>query len=354
MRPNKRHLIGIVTVMIAAIGLVGLLAWAALEPVAAAGNFTRHSEGNKLALSAVVEKNAEIAGFAGMDDHNIYFRTKSPSKIYVTDHQMQNGKFVSINVPDNNRIRSSFQMEVSDDGMYVLAGNANSIFKTSFDGLPAQTLAKTGSLFTRSAMIDSKTFVLREIDNLSPSDQVFVKHDIRTGIKTRENNISERRHDAGITTDGLLNYDKTTGLIVYVFFYRGEFLCIDTNMNLVRRVKTIDTTENIIAEVSKDTNRKDKTSFSRSVNRIVNQLSKVSDGYLFNWSNILSGNEPDRKGKAVIDMYDLRRGEYAGSFYIPAYGGRLMKNFTIMRDRLYVLYPEHIVSYTFFLRKDPL
>jgi hypothetical protein len=328
-------------VMLSAIVLVSVLGWWALRPIENPVPFSRLFLADSIRVLNSLEKPEDIVDFAGNTINQIYFRSKTPDKIYITDSHLQNGKYVNTDIPTNGRINSLFGVIVDSPNINVYAGNLPGVIRVS----PNQTAKVTkfsDELFTRVVLINSNSFVMRMYDGL---DQVFAKGNFLTGQLVKEEAISTKKQDAGLSSDGFLTYDKKINQLAYVHFYNNEILCIDTNLHLVKKIKTIDnSTTGFTAGEMKSKNQ----ITSLTPRRLVNRYASLYNGVLFINSERKSAQENEEffKTNSVIDLYDIVQGKYIGSFYLPYHGGERMKTFRTFDDKLLALYKNSIVSYT--------
>jgi hypothetical protein len=79
----------------------------------------------------------------------------------------------------------------------------------------------------------------------------------------------------------------------------------------------------------------------------VNYNGSISGGKLFLQSMLKADNEYelDFNENSIIDIYDLKNGDYKGSFYIPAYEGKKAHQFQVISHQLYALYGKTVVLY---------
>jgi len=338
MQLSKKHAVGILSTMIAAVGLVGILAWATTEPENKKNSFVRAFKPQALTELSVLNKAEDVVDFAGATESNIYFKMKSPEKLLVTNYDLKSIKNLEINLPKTGNEALGFTTLVDSPNICIAMGNLPAIITFERD---SAILSKFPALFTKSVVISPNNIAVRIFDK---SDQVFAKVHTKTGRIQKEDDVSERNGDAGISTDGMLHYDKTTNILTYVMYYRNQFLCMDTNLNLLYKGKTIDTTGS--ARIKVDASSGDMMT-NNAPNRYVNGRSSVTQGYLYNNSKLKADNESSEsftKG-SVVDIYKLKNGAYTGSFYIPFYKGEKMMKFKMVNDRVYVMYKSTIVCY---------
>src|SRR5690606_22443648 len=118
-------------------------------------------------------------------------------------------------------------------------------------------------------------------------------------------------------------------------YYIGEFLCSDTNLNLVYRAKTIDTVKNVDIESKVKSSKIDNQSVQVLIHskppKIVNRYLTINDNKLYVLSRSISDNEhrSATKKNSSIDVYSIGKGKYLYSFYIPKYRNIKVQEFKI-------------------------
>ncbi len=158
-----------------------------------------------------------------------------------------------------------------------------------------------------------------------------------------EDHFSDRKIIGGFKTAGILYYDTATQQACYTYLYQNGFICMDTNLNLTLKARTIDTITNReikVAHVGSSLTMKQPP-------QEVNYIGDVFGGRLFLQSMLKADNEYelDFTESTVVDIYGLKTGSYTGSFYIPAYKGHKALNFKVIDNNLYALYGKTIVLY---------
>lgn len=342
LRFAKKTVFHIFLVMLSAVGLVATLAWKALKPVNEKSNFNRIFITDKLHESNVGVRPKDVLDFAGNTDYSIYFTTKSPAQLYVTDNNLQNGHYINLNTPNNSKIASRFSCIVDSPAVYILAGSLPGIFKTTLEGSSLNKYQFPGGIFTRTALISENSFALRMFDQL---DQILAKGNLTTSELKKERNISEKNEDAGISTDGRLLYDNETKSLLYIHFYRNEILCLDTNLNLIRKLNTIDINSSSLKKAEEVKSEGIITNLSPK--RLLNAYSITSNGSLYNLSKVKGDNETVTalRDNSVIDVYDIKTGSCKGSFYIPMHKKEKLNSFRIVNNQIISMYRGYLVAY---------
>ena len=327
--------------MVSAIGLVALLGWLALKPAPLAPPFSRTLISDSSKQLNVLARPEDMMEYAGSTGSQIYFRTKDATRLFVTDHQLGNGKYIDIGFPSNPKINSLFEIIVDSPRINIFAGNLPGIIRV-LPNEKAWVTKFSNALFTRSVLISTNSVALRMFEGV---DQIFAKGDLLTGKLVKENGISAKKEDAGLSSDGLLHYDKTKNLLVYVSFYNNQVLYLDTNMNLISKNKTIDNVANGFR--AGEIKSKGKIT-SLEPRRLVNVYSSTCNGLLFTNSRLKSKEETEHifNEVSVIDVYDIGNGLYIGSFYLPSYKNEKLKTFDVLDGKILVMYKHNIITYT--------
>lgn len=339
---NKKRILLIPVVMLIAATVVVILAWSALRPVSEKSGFNRQWMIGQPRLLQVVQKPEGLVGLAGATSTSLYFYTTDPSRLLVTDFLLEKETRLTLNIPNNDAISSKFNSVVDSPSIYLFAGNLPGIFKTSLTDSAVIGYRFPGALFTRSAIISDHSFAIRAFEGIN---QIFIKGNPSTGQFISENNISEKTDDAGISTDGKLMYCRDNALLLYVHYYRNEILCLDTNLQLVKKIYTIDRSSKSLAkgEVVKSIS----TVTTLSPKRMLNVTAALWKGMLLNYSKVKADNETLEvfEDNSVIDIYDIGSGLYKASFYISNYKKEHVKNFYIVGDRLIMTTKNYLLFY---------
>ena len=142
-----------------------------------------------------------------------------------------------------------------------------------------------------------------------------------------------------------MNFDHVTSQIIYVYNYRNQFLCLDTNLNLLYRSKTIDTVSQANIKVSGISS--DNVITMSKPPLIVNKSSFVSNNFLFINSQLMADNDIVNffKSSSTIDVYSMILKKYLYSFYLRDYDGLKIKDFIVSEKQLIATSGNNILVY---------
>ncbi|MDR6782339.1 hypothetical protein ABIE26_001173 [Pedobacter africanus] len=158
-----------------------------------------------------------------------------------------------------------------------------------------------------------------------------------------------KQSDGFYSTDGKLHYDVKSAKLFYMFFYRGEFLCLDTNLNLLYKANTIDTVRTAKVTFGPYTQRmvngksvKSRKLLKRLEN--VNRSITVEGDYIYIHSYLKADNETKEmtQKNEPIDIYSIKDGKYVHSIYLPRYFGKRLRNFRVDKNKIVAIYENRV------------
>ncbi len=293
--------------------------------------------------------NDSVRSICGTDGSHIYFDTPIATKVFEVDSNLANGDFIDLPLANSDTVNSLFTIRVNSSIFYILAGNVPAIItiKPGAQRVDAHALGKI--FFTRAVIVNRNTVVLRGYKTVKEKlEQIFYKVNTNNNVIVQEQNISAKTHDAGFSTDGLLHYDAVRHYLVFVNYYSNNFMCLDTNLRLLYKSRTIDTVSTYQTTANTVGSRNNTAITNTSPIRDINLYSSVSNGRIFINSALAADNEKrkDFLRNSVIDVYNTQNGIYRGSLYIPLFKGERLKEFFVIDRRIIVLYHGYAVIYT--------
>lgn len=225
---------------------------------------------------------------------------------------------------------SSFVLSGKTSKAYKLHNSKNTIESSKLDNLP----------FYNSEVMNANSFVFISKVKLDGINRRKVKK-VNWQGKELNSYIPEKQIDGYFCTDGQFTHDNRSNRLVYMYYYRGSFTCLDTNLNVVYQSKTIDTVKYVNIRLKQV---KNKVTHSTPPN-LVNKRVCVTNDRVYMQSALKADNETssDFEDSEVIDVYNLENGKYINSFYIPRLEKKKLTEFKIYNNTLVVLY-NHILA----------
>jgi hypothetical protein len=283
-----------------------------------------------------------------LKDQIFFNYLKDPLNIQVIDNDLTNiqsrtWKFpISARSSDLTVLLDSPTIDIYDKGKSRISSfqiTHHSPELKSEDSVP-------GRQFDLGNRISSNSFVLRTI-NMKLSQYTLTKLSVHEKSFKENPAAVVKQIDGYLCTDGMLFYDSINSKAIYVYYYRNQFLILDSNLNLLVRANTIDTVTH--AQIKIHTFVKARYTTFEAPATITNRKASVWHGNLYIQSGLLSDNE-DRKmfsNSSIIDVYALSNGNYLYSFYIPRYSKFRVDEFQVFDSLLIAIQGNFIVSYLF-------
>lgn len=285
---------------------------------------------------------------AGVYHDHIYLGNyTAPLKFLITDTNLENTKQAQIALADS-QILNWDRARVKIEYPLVCLGDESSS-KILIASFPALKLIHHYILDTVHfdhvwQPLSAGSVVLRKYDD-QKKQNVLMTNKIDSVRNPNSSGVLEKQLDGKFCTDGSLLYDRAHSRLVYVYFYRNQFIVTDTNLHIISKFRTIDTIST--AKISLDTiYAENRVTFS-SPPVIINKRACIIDDWLLIHSGNLAANEEADAGNnnSDIDIYDLKNGQYLYSFAITQFRNQKVKGLSASGKKLILLYDSYLVTY---------
>jgi len=283
---------------------------------------------------------------AGISEHFLYLvHDSDPLRIIVLNNQLESQDTATVvfdaltcSIPEKPLIH------IDSPFFYVTDRLSSCVWKGDLNTWRAQALISNVPPVMQSVCVGKNTFAMHLLmgKGLNPvMENVLALVSRRTPLVSLHHELLEEQMDGLYSTDGLLRYSRLLHQVIYIYFFRNEYVVMDTSLQLLARRHTIDTVS--IADIHPV--QLSRTSYSMTAPPlVVNQMARVINKHLFIHSLIRAGNEDDSANdSAIIDVYDLTKAHYVSSFYIP--DAQSLRNFFIYGNKLVVAYDDRLDGY---------
>lgn len=290
---------------------------------------------------------------AGGTRHTVYLGNyAAPLRLLIINSATLDTQYVRLNVRGISTQKFwSATVQIDSPDYYLSDGAVPIIYKGSVKDWKAEKYLSDSIYFQNIVPIHPGAFAIKSLSG-STRENVLGKITAWAPYQHFTEHILQKQLDGVFCTNGMMHFNKALNRLIYLYYYRNQFMVVDTSMNLVYRGNTIDTTSRVKIKVATIESGQSKTLSSPPY--FVNRLSATSGDWLFVNSNLLAKNEyinAFEKGD-VIDLYNLRTGKYAFSFYLyHLHGKNKMSELRVFEDtmvvrwdnviRIYQLKPEY-------------
>jgi hypothetical protein len=280
---------------------------------------------------------------AGITSHHIYLgNIQAPGHLLVTDYTLRDTQHLQLYSSDTSKFAwNAVKVLIDSPDIYMTEGITPSILKGSMPSFNISRCRIDSIRFSISVPISEESFVFR---TYSPrlKQQILIKKTFDSPHFKIILFELEKQSDGIFSTDGMLLYEHNQAYLIYVYFYRNLFVCLDTNLNQVYKGKTIDTIS--IAKIKIENIKSENEQTFSSPPLLVNKKSCVNGKWFFVNSKLKANNENKElfNHSSVIDIYSTKNGQYNFSFYLPDYNGKKLNDFRVYDNTLIALFDQYI------------
>jgi uncharacterized membrane protein YphA (DoxX/SURF4 family) len=288
---------------------------------------------------------------AGIADGKIYLgNITAPLNILVLDTSLQHQERFVIQLKNENIAFRRIALKVKPPYFYVFDGTVPTILSGSIKDWKASQLMKGKAYFSLSEAINSKTFVFRAVSSTMHNSILGLLR-ISDTIQVRlAPYLLQKQIDGLFDTDGMLLYNEQLQKVIYTYYYRNQYLVIDTNLKLNYIGHTIDTTSRARIKVAYIHSRNQSKLSAPPL--LVNKGTSTYGNYLFVNAGLMGLYEPEEMWRtaSIIDVYDFRHKRYDFSFYINNEEQHKMEHFQVVDNLVVALIGHKIVTYRLYTK----
>lgn len=283
---------------------------------------------------------------AGIHEDKIYLgNTTAPLNLTIIDTSLKTTENLRLSIDQFNLPYKNVRITVVPPYFYVVDGNVPIIFRGSTNNWKAYTLLQDIAYFSQVVVADTSHFVIRTMNSSTQENNVGVLKAGNNKSLTLSEKFLEKQVDGIFDTDGLLLWNPDKHKVVYVYYYRNEYLISGADLNNKDKGKTIDTISRAQLDFAYFPSKDQKKIDGQSLK--VNNYSTTSGNYLYVHSKRLGKHEPEKmlRKSSIIDVYDYEKKTYEFSFYLFHYKGNKMKSFQVVGDLLVAIMNDKLVTY---------
>lgn len=283
--------------------------------------------------------------FAGYDDTHIYLGNRVfPQTLITVDTALKNESLIKI-TPDNMNYQfANLRVQVLAPYYYFYDGTIPIIYRGKLGNPHPEIISFQDAYFNQLVVLDSNRFAMRT-QSKDTKQFTLASLDLKANPKLKMYpEILQKQIDGVFDVDGTTIFDHAQKNLIYPYLYRNQYIVMDENLNIKRKLNTIDTTTQAQIKITKLADGRHKMNAPPLK---VNRQSVAYRGILFNQSDLMGKLESREAWKEtrVIDMYRTDRQEYIGSFYIYNKKQRKMKDFLMTEKYFYVMMGDKVERY---------
>src|SRR5260221_10965763 len=180
---------------------------------------------------------------AGGTPYTIYLGNyKAPLRMLVLNTVTLDTQHVTLRIKGiHDQKFWSARVKVDSPYYYFTDGAVPVIFKGNVHTWSAEKYLSDSIYFREIVPLMSGSFAVKSLSG-SIGENILGKITAWAPYQHFTDHILEKQLDGVFCTDGMMHYDKELNELVYLYYYRNQFMVMDTSMNLLYRGNTIDTT----------------------------------------------------------------------------------------------------------------
>lgn len=284
-----------------------------------------------------VELNYNSYYLSGASDEKIYLGNYTDPLHLLEIDTLNNKKNIQITFHNRDLPFQTVGIEMRGDYFYLMDGTVPCVFRGDVkDWKITKRLDKIPG-FTALRPIDSNTVVLRNNRGEKRANilGVFQGGTQLSGRYSPE--LLKAQIDGIFDTDGLLLYNEDLKRIIYVYYYRNQFISAEKSGELISEGRTIDTISHAKIKVGYLKQGRERQMAAPAYK--VNSTAATMANLLLVHSMVQGQYDSDNlwKQSSIIDVYNLKNNSYLFSFSIPDENGNKIKNLMMTKTHLYAV-----------------
>lgn len=302
---------------------------------------------SKPVLSNALDLGFEGYYIAGHTNHSLFLGHKeAPAHILMVHTKLRDTTHLNLTleIPIDNKRFNWERLKVSIDSptVYMADGPAGFILKGNLFSNTVSSPKFVDSAFADFIPISENNIIFKTLVLSRGHTDLIVKS--RYSMEDPRLTL-EKQVDGIFCCDGMLLYDNSSHQILHVFFYRNQIISLDTLLRKNYSFRTIDTVSKAQIKLADIKAGRERT--FGNIPTKVNRKSCIFSPNLYINSSLKADNESFEvfANNSVIDVYDIKKGTYLYSFYLPKYDDNELRYFQVVGQTVFALYQDHLITY---------
>ena len=333
--PSYLYIAFILSVIFSFLIISGLYIWSE-RIIHQRNNFIRRFDSHAQPESKKIDLRVNSYYFSGSSGSNLYLGNRTaPLTLSIIDTTLLVQHIEYIKIDRTNFNYHSLQLKILNDNFFLADGTVPCIYQGKISNWKGKLWLGKITPFTLALPLGQDSLAIR-ITSPSSAANILGLYTYSDKLQLHVNqNLLEKQIDGIFDTDGMLLSDVDFGNLIYVYYYRNEYIVSDKNLKKISIGHTIDTVSRAqlsVANLSNETKM-------RTLPVVVNKLATVTKNLLFIYSERI-GKYEDKKmldHAGIVDVYDLYAGKYISSIYVYHVDGKKMTAFAVYGAKLYTL-----------------
>ena len=283
---------------------------------------------------------------AGYENDILYLgNTTAPLHLLEIHLKTMDTVHIQIQLEKNEFPFQSVSIQLFSPYFFVMDGTVPCIFKGRIGDWQASLWMKNEAYFSRAIPVDSNKIYIRATNSKTNEFTLGLLEKSDPFKTTLKPDLLEKQLDGIFDVDGLLLASENSNTLGYIYFYRNQFLIMNSSLELLHKEETIDTVRTAQIQLSKK-NKKGEIKM-KTPPLIVNKTAALYKNMMMIHSNRLGKYEEKHmfNQAAIIDSYNWKDQTYEFSFYIYKVHQKTLKEFNVYDNYLVALIGDMLSVY---------
>lgn len=285
---------------------------------------------------------------AGLGKDMVYLgNTTAPLHLLKINLSTKDTMHIKLRLSDMDLPFKNVQIQVQPPYFFVLDGSIPCIFRGSITNWKAEPWMRDEAYFSKALVLDSNRIYIKTIQSETREVSLGLLEKRKHFTVALHPEILQRQIDGVFDVDGIMVSTPDKKRLGYVYFYRNQFMSMDSRLKNLMRQRTIDTVKKARIEVAEL--HQTKTTTMKAPPLTVNSMAAMYKNFMFIGSNRLGKNEDGEllKVASIIDVYDWGDSTYRFSFHLYHVGKEKVHEFSVFDGRLVALIDNALSVYNF-------
>lgn len=228
---------------------------------------------------------------------------------------------------------------------FVMDGTLPYIFRGNIRNWKAKSWIKDEAYFSHAIPIDSNKLLIKSTRAISNESILgLLKKEDSTSVNLYPE-LLEKQIDGVFDVDGQMVVSQDFKSLGYIYYYRNQFLVMNSDLKLLFRNRTIDTVTLANIQIS-DRSNKGIVQMKAPPMQINKSSAIRGKLMMINSDRIGKYEEAEMRDQAaIIDVYNWNRNSYEFSFYIYNIENKALREFNVYESYLVALIGNSLSVY---------
>ncbi len=283
---------------------------------------------------------------AGSHEDIIYLGNHfAPLYLKAINTQSKTTQDIKIEIENYQLPYKRVRIEVKPPHFFVGDGTVPVLFKGAIADWKARLFSHDKAYFYQYKIMDSASIAILTTSTKTNANTLGILKSKKDSTQlSLHPSILKQQINGTFDTDGLLLWDEQNQSIIYVYYYRNQYIIADKQLSNSTEGKTIDTISKAQIDVAYYPN---KAEYKLGKSIMVNRFASIYGNNLYVSTDRLGKYEEEDilRSASIIDQYDIRDNSYIKSFYFYHQPNKKLKEFKVKNDRVIGLVDNQLWIY---------